>query len=86
MSEMTCPHCGERLKKFRTPPESSWGERAWLVCFNDACPYFTDGWEHMREQYRVVCSYRYRFDPALGEAGPMVVYSAEMGLDHIVPD
>lgn len=81
-----CPHCGEKLKKLRVPEGTSWGEVVWAICFNDECSYFKEGWEHMRQTYEANCSYRYRYDPETRAKGPMVVYSAEMGLDRIIPD
>ncbi len=72
-----CPHCGVALSRWRTPPESSWGEAWHWVCFNDACPYFVEGWTWMATQYNVHASYRYRLDPETGESGPLPVWSAD---------
>ncbi|MBZ4659791.1 MAG: hypothetical protein JG766_1714, partial [Desulfacinum sp.] len=43
-----CPHCGSRMKKWRTPDFSTWSAEFFFVCFNDDCPYFTRGWNQMQ--------------------------------------
>ncbi len=81
-----CPHCGLRMKKFQTPGESSWGESFWWVCFNDECPYFVRGWDHMYATMNVKCSYRHKYDPETNSCGPMPVYSKNMGINCIVEE
>lgn len=81
-----CPHCNQQMKKWRTPGESSWGESLWYVCFNDECPYFVRGWDHMEKTMKVKASYRHRYDPEANACGPLPVYSADMGLNCIVED
>ena len=81
-----CPHCGEKMKKFQPPSESTWGEAHWLVCFNDECPYYVRGWDHMFNRLKVKCSYRHRYDPETGDFGPMPVYSSTMGLNCIIDE
>lgn len=79
-----CPHCGSRLKKYRTPAHTTWGGAIQYICFNDECPYYVKGWEHMRETQQVYASYRYRYDPESGYGGPMPVWSKEALKDGIV--
>ena len=81
-----CPHCGQKMKKFQTPSESSWGDAYWRVCFNDDCPYYVRGWDHMLKTQKVKCSYRHRYDPETNSYGPMPVYSPEMGLNCIIEE
>ncbi len=74
---LTCPHCGQRLKKWRTPDQTSWGTPFQYVCFNDDCPYYVRGWEWMRTHFNQKVSYRHRYDPSTGESGPVAVWSAQ---------
>ena len=81
-----CPHCGQKMKKFATPGDSTWGEGFWYVCFNNDCQYYVRGWDHMLKTQKVKCSYRHRYDPETGACGPMPVYSDDMGRCNIVEE
>ena len=63
---------------------SSWCGEYQCVCFNDQCPYFVGGWKWMLEQFNVTASYRYRFDPATGESGPLPVWSKQALRNNII--
>jgi hypothetical protein len=79
----TCPHCGEKLLPWRSPDMTTWGGNVQYVCFNDACPYYRDGWDWMKTHYNVRASYRHRFDPATGERGPIAVWDKSALRDQI---
>ena len=79
-----CPHCNVELKKWRCPPESSWGVEYQFVCFNDECSYFVEGWQWMKEKYNQKASYRYRFNPENNESGPIPVWSNDALKDSII--
>ncbi len=82
-----CPHCGAVLRPFQPHDEGGWGDAPHLSCFNDECSYYRDGWEWMREHYRVRASYRYRItDPETGHASPLAVWSETAYLDRIIGD
>jgi hypothetical protein len=82
----TCPHCGEGLKKWRTPADSTWGTDFQWVCFNDDCPYYVRGWDWMWKEQSVKASYRYRLHPETGVSGPLPAWSSEAHKDRIIED
>jgi hypothetical protein len=84
--EVFCPHCGRRMNRWAIPPASTWSGEYQYVCFNDACPYYVDGWAWMREQYNVTASYRYRLDPFTGDRGPLPVWSSTALRGSILTD
>ncbi len=70
-----CPRCDTPMSKWRVPEDSGWnGEFHW-VCFNDECPYYVRGWEHMKATQKVVASYRLKLDPETGSTSPLGVWS-----------
>ena len=79
-----CPHCGNQLQPFDMPLESGWDSGYHLACFNDECPYYVRGWEHMSAAYERQVSYRYRVDPATGHASPLAVWSPTALRDRIL--
>jgi hypothetical protein len=79
-----CPHCGQEMKKWKVPIASTWANEFFYVCFNDECPYFVQGWEHMWEQQATKASYRCRLDPDTGEYGPIPVWSYDALKDDII--
>ena len=81
-----CPHCGEALLKWRPPENSTWDTEFQWVCFNDECPYYRRGWDHMLKTQNIKASYRYRKDPHTGSSGPLPCWSQEAHKDHIISD
>ena len=81
-----CPHCGSTLLKWMPPEDSSWGLYPQLVCFNDDCRYYVEGWKRMKERYQQEASYRYRYNPQNGEEGPLPVWSREAHRDRIIDE
>jgi len=79
-----CPHCNENLQPFELPDNTGWETGFQFACFNDECPYFVRGWEHMQVKYAVKASYRYRVDPANGKASPLAVWSTDAIKDRIL--
>jgi hypothetical protein len=86
-----CPHCGVKMTKTIPPPYTigdglGWGVKYMWICFNDECSMFVNGWEHMRETYGKVASYRCMCLPDSGEMGAMAVLSYDGLKGGIVED
>jgi hypothetical protein len=79
-----CPHCNHDLQPFELPDNTGWQTEFQLACFNDECPYFRRGWEHMESNFAVKASYRYRVDPANGRPSPLPVWSVDALKDRIL--
>ena len=79
-----CPHCNQPLSAFELPDNTGWQGEFQLACFNDDCPYYVRGWEHMESNYAVKSSYLYRVDPTTGAPSPLAVWSADAIKDRII--
>ena len=79
-----CPHCGQAMKKWRVPINSTWSHSFFFVCFNDDCPYFINGWKYMWEQQAAKTSYRCRLDPDTGKCMPLPVWSYDALKNDII--
>ncbi len=86
MERPVCPHCGQFLIRFELPDNTGWQGEFQLACFNDECPYFVRGWEHMKEHYAARASYRHRIDPTTGHASPLAVWSYTALRDRILDE
>ncbi len=82
----TCIHCGSSLKKWRVPDDASWDEPFFLVCFNDDCSYYKQGWRWMQERYNQHASYRYALNPRTRASLPLPVWSESATREMIVND
>jgi hypothetical protein len=82
----TCPHCGDRLKKWLVPDGATWTEEFLFVCFNDDCSYYREGWEWMEQQYSQRASYRYMVNPTTGASSMIPVWSDSATREMIVED
>ncbi len=84
---MRCPHCGDKLKKWTVPDNpfgQTWDNDFMYICFNDECPYFVRGWDHMYKEGNRGCSYRLMYNPDKDRCLPVPVPSPRSLKDGIV--
>jgi hypothetical protein len=82
----TCPHCGSPLKRWRVPEDATWREEFLLVCFNDDCSYYKEGWDWMKQEFGQVGSYRYMVNPTTGASSMIPVWSDSATREMIEED
>jgi hypothetical protein len=86
-----CPHCKEEMNIWEVPPFNfsdglGWGAPFLFLCFNDACPLYTKGWEHIEETYAHKASYRCMNYPGTDNFEVMPVFSDMGGRSQIIDD
>ncbi|MBF0177312.1 MAG: hypothetical protein HQL63_10780 [Magnetococcales bacterium] len=78
LGKENCPHCQQVLKRWLAPPINfsdglGYGADALLVCFNDTCPVYVDGWNTMFDRYGRIGSMRFWSNPQDGDKGVLPV-------------
>lgn len=58
-----CPHCSVEMNLWEVPPVPcddglGWGTPYLYMCFNDECPTYVQGWDHIEGTYGRTASYR----------------------------
>ncbi len=91
MDKPQCPHCGKEMNLWEVPPINfsdglGWGEPFLFVCFNDECPSYVNGWEHMKETYAHRASYRCMNYPGTSVFEFMPVFSPQGGTGQMIDD
>lgn len=91
MEKPKCPHCGAEMCMWEVPPVNvgdglGWGEPFLFVCFNDQCPAYVNGWEHMEENYAHRASYRCMNYPGTTVFEFMPVFSPMGGTGQVIDD
>jgi len=84
---LACPHCGARLKKWAVPDNpfgQTWDNDFMYICFNDACPYYVRGWDHMYKEGNRGVSYRLMYNPEKDCCMPIPVPSPKALRESIV--
>lgn len=80
MDKPSCPHCETEMTLWEVPPINfsdglGWGTPYLFVCFNDSCPSYKKGWEHMVETMEAPASYRCYVEPGASNFEYMPVFS-----------
>ena len=86
-----CPHCNLEMKIWEVPPMTfsdglGWGVPYLFLCFNDDCPLYKNGWDHMKETYAHVASYRCMNYPGTEQFELMPVFSPMGAQGQIIDD
>jgi hypothetical protein len=86
-----CCDCGEEMNLWEVPPINfsdglGWGTPYLYVCFNDECPAYKQGWDHLRENYNHMASYRRMCYPGTDQYELMPVFSPVGGTGQIIDD
>jgi SAM-dependent methyltransferase len=71
-----CPYCGERMDRWAVPENPfayTWDNDYMYICFNDACPYYVRGWDHMYNEGNGSTSYRLMYNPEKDRCMPVPV-------------
>ncbi|MBU1194828.1 MAG: zinc ribbon domain-containing protein [Proteobacteria bacterium] len=75
-----CPDCNAQMTLWEVPPINfsdglGWGTPYLFVCFNDECPSYKKGWDHMQETMETQASYRCFIEPGQKNFEYMPVFS-----------
>jgi SAM-dependent methyltransferase len=84
---LRCPYCGEKMKKWAVPDNPfayTWDNEFMYICFNDECPYFVRGWDHMYRAGNRGTSYRCMYNPENDRCSPIPVPSPKALRESIV--
>jgi len=75
---LECPYCGQKLKKWLVPDNpfcQTWDNEYMNICFNDQCPYYVRGWDHLCAEGNMGMSYRLMYHPEKDRCMPIPVPS-----------
>jgi len=86
-----CPHCGQEMTLWEVPPFTigdglGWGTPYLFLCFNDNCPLYRQGWDHMKATYAHTASYRCMNYPGTEQFELIPVFSEQGGRGQIVDE
>ena len=76
---LECPYCDEKMKKWAVPENpfgATWGNDYLYICFNDECPYYVRGWDHVYKSTAHIASYRFMYNPEKDSCAPIPVPSS----------
>ncbi|THB76053.1 MAG: zinc ribbon domain-containing protein [Desulfobacteraceae bacterium] len=91
MEKPACPHCEKEMTLWEVPEVTfsdglGWGTPYLFVCFNDECPSFKQGWDHMKETMEFKASYRCIQEPGRENFEYMPVFSPTGAQGQILDD
>ncbi|MBL0713316.1 MAG: zinc ribbon domain-containing protein [Desulfosarcina sp.] len=91
MKKPACPHCNVEMNIWEVPPINfrdglGWGVPYLFICFNDECPSYVNGWEHIEENYAHRASYRCINYPGSDNFEFMPVFSPMGATGQVIDD
>ncbi len=91
MQKPICPHCGESMSLWEVPPITvgdglGWGTPYLFICFNDMCQLYTQGWDHMKDNYAHTASYRCMNYPGTEQFELIPVFSSMGAKGQIIDE
>lgn len=86
-----CCDCNQEMNLWEVPPINfsdglGWGAPYLYICFNDECPAYKQGWDHLMENYNHRASYRRVNYPGTDQYELMPVFSPVGGQGQIIDD
>ena len=86
-----CPHCKKEMNIWEVPPFNfsdglGWGVPFLYLCFNDDCPLYKQGWDHIEDTYAHKASYRCMNYPGTENFELMPVFSDMGGRSQIIDE
>lgn len=80
MDKPCCPDCNTEMTLWEVPPINfsdglGWGTPYLFVCFNDDCPSYKAGWNHLMDSMEAPASYRCYVEPGATNFEYMPVFS-----------
>lgn len=91
MKKPECPHCNKEMTLWEVPPINfsdglGWGSPYLFVCFNDECPSYKQGWDHLARTTEFSASYRCIQEPGADNYNYMPVFSPIGAKGQILDD
>jgi hypothetical protein len=91
MDKPVCPHCKKEMVLWEVPPINfsdglGWGTPYLFVCFNDDCPSYRKGWDHLKDTMEAPASYRCINEPGQKNFEYMPVFSPVGGTGSKLDD
>jgi SAM-dependent methyltransferase len=84
---LKCPYCDEGMKRWAVPDnpfEVTWNNEFMYICFNDQCPYYVRGWDHVYRTTQRLASYRFMYNPDKDVCHPIPVPSPKALREGII--
>ena len=86
-----CIYCGEQMSIWEVPQFPfedglGWGTPYLFVCFNNQCPMYEQGWNHIRRNYGRYASYRCICYPGNKKYACMAIFGPKGATGQIIDD